>query len=204
MSNPSVVNIEHSGARLYLAPVGEANPDETSIALDAAWGGNWVRVGYTKAPWTQAYTSDEADILVEEEIGPVKRRRVGETLVWETTLAEIAAEYVRLAGSEQDSISTTAAAGGQKGYEETGIGGETILAEKKWGVEMMHVQSDGTEQPIRIFMHKGTATFNGNLEFSKKATEPAGIPVQIKALTDTTQSEGQKFVMFQRVTASAT
>ena len=69
---------------------------------------------------------------------------------------------------------------------------------------MMHIQSDGTQQPIRIFMHKGTATFNGNLEFSKKATEPAGIPVQIKGLTDTTQSAGQKFCIFQKVTASAT
>lgn len=203
MGDPVVVNIEHSGAWLYFAPVGESNPDETSVAFGAAWGGNWARVGFTKAPWTQAYTSDEVEIMVEEELGAVKRRRTSEALVWETTLAEITAEYMTLAGSDQDTVSETAAAGGQKAFESVGLGGALLMAEKKWGVEMLHVTAGGDNEPMRMFMHKGTAMFNGNLEFSKKATEAAGIPLQVKALTDTSQSAGQKLCIFQRVTAEA-
>jgi len=66
MAAPSVTNIVHTGAWLYNAPVGEANPDETTVAYGAAWGGNWVRVGYTKAPLTMAYESEEADVAVSQ------------------------------------------------------------------------------------------------------------------------------------------
>ncbi len=201
MSNPSVTNIVHSGAFLYKAPVGEANPDETDIAYGQAWGGNWARVGYTKAPLTQAYTSDETDIKVEEELGAVKRRRTGDALAWETVLAEFSGEYVRLAGSDQDALDTTGAGASQDAYEETALGGKALLAEYKWGVEMMHIDAAGLQQPIRMFMHRGTATFNGNLEFSQKSAEAVGIPVQIKALADTAQTAGQKFIVYQRVTA---
>lgn len=204
MGDPVVSNIEHSGARLYVAPVGESPPDETTVAYGGAWGGNWARVGFTKAPWTEAYTSEEFDITVEEHLAPVKRRRVSEMLVWETTLAEITAAYRQLAASNQDAVSTVAAGAGQDGYEETGLGDESLLTEKAWGVEMLHVESGGTLQPIRIFMWKGTAMINGNLQFSKKTAEYPGIPIQIKALADPTQSEGQRLCLFQRVTAEKT
>jgi hypothetical protein len=204
MSNPDVNNVEHSGATLWVAPAGEAIPDETSVAYGAAWGGNWVKVGYTKAPWTQAYSSEEAEIEVEEELGAVVRRRIKEELVWETVLAEITAEYVRLAGSEQDAVTTTVAGAAQKAYEYTSLGGDAVMAVKKWGVEMLHLTSGGDEEPIRIFMHRGTAKFNGNLEFSAKSSEAAGIPIQIRALTDTSQNAGEKMCLFQRVTSETT
>lgn len=203
MSTPVVANIEHSGARLWVAPVGEANPDETSVAYGGDWSGNWVRVGFTKAPWTEAYTSEEFDIEAEEHLAAIKRRRVREELVWETVLAEIAAEYRQLAASNQDAITEVGAGAGQDGYEETGFGDVSLLIEKKWGVEMLHVEAGGTLQPIRIFMHKGTAMTNGNLQFSRKTTEYPGIPIQIKALTLTTESEGQRLCLFQRITAQA-
>jgi hypothetical protein len=204
MSNPVVANVIKSEARLYVAPTGESNPDETSVAYGAAWGGNWVRVGYTKAPLTMAYTSEEYDIEVEEELGPVKRRRVREALVLETTLAELTAAYLQLAASNQDAVSETPAGGAQKAYEETGLGGEAILTEKKWGFEGLYITAGGDEEPIRLFVHIGTAMVNGNLEFSKKTTDYVGIPIQIKALADTSQSEGQKFCLFQRVTSETT
>jgi hypothetical protein len=204
MGTPSVTNIVHTGARLYNAPVGEANPDETSVAYDAAWGGNWVRVGYTKAPLTVAYTSEESDVNVEEELAPVKRFRVGENLTLETVLAEPTAAYLQLAAANQDTVSTTAAGVGQDGYEYTGLGGDPTMTEKKWGIEWRHIQADGVEQPARLFIHKATAMINGNLEFSQKADDYPGIPIQIKALTDTTQVAGQKLCRFERVTAQAT
>jgi len=204
MSNPVVANVIKSGAKLYEAPVGEAIPDETSVVYDAAWGGNWDRVGYTAAPLTMAYESEEADITVEEVLAPIKRRRVGEKLTMETVLAELTATYVQLAASDQDTVTTTAAGASQRGYEETGLGGEAVLTEKQWGFEGLYIDSSGNEFPIRLFVHKGTAKLNGNLEFSQKSTDAVGIPIQIQALADTTQSAGQELCLFQRVTAEAT
>lgn len=204
MANPVVTQIIHSGARLYNAPVGEANPDETTVAYGAAWGGNWARVGYTKAPLVLVYESEEADINVEEELAPVKRKRTRETLRLETILAELTATYLQLAASNQDTVTTVAAGAGQKGYEETSIGGDETLTEKKWGFEARAILSDGSEQPIRCFIHIATARINGNLEFSQKTDDYPGIPIQIQALADSSQSAGEKLMLFQRVTAAAT
>ena len=50
MATPVVANILKTGAVLWNVPTGETVPDETSVAVGAAWGGNWARVGYTKEP----------------------------------------------------------------------------------------------------------------------------------------------------------
>jgi len=204
MAIPVVANVIKSGARLYVAPVAEANPDETTVAYGAAWGGNWVRVGFTKALLAMAYGSEEFDIEVEEELGSIKRRRVREKLTLETVLGELTAAYLQLSASNQDTVTETPAAAAQKAYEETGLGGEPILTEKKWGFEGLFITAGGDEEPIRLFVHKGTAMMNGNLEFSQKNTDYTGIPIQIKALADTTQNAGQKFCKFQRVTSETT
>jgi len=184
--------------------VGETIPDETSVALGAAWGGNWERVGYTDAPLTLIYESEEADIAVEEHLAPVKRRRISENLTAETVLAELTAEYLQLGAGDQDAVSTTAAGASQKGYEETGLGDEPIISEKSWGFECRHIDASGNEHPLRVFIHIGTGTLNGELTFSQKAEDKAGIPIQVKALVDPTQSVGQRLCLFQRVTAPAT
>jgi hypothetical protein len=187
-----------------VAPSGEAKPDETTVAYGGDWSGNWERVGYTKEPLVMAYESEEFDVEVEEELAPIKRRRVKETMTLETVLAELTAEYLQLAASNQDTVSETAAGGAQKAYEETGLGGEAILTEKAWGFEGLYITSGGNDEPIRVFVHKGTAMVNGELEFSQKSTDYPGIPIQIKALCDTTQAAGQKLALFQRVTSETT
>ncbi len=204
MGTPAVANIIKSGAVLYYAPVAEAKPDETTVVYGAAWGGNWTRVGYTKEALTLAYESEEAEIEVEEELASVKRTRIKESVTLETVLAELTAGYLQLAASEQDTVSTTAAAAAQKGYEEAGLGGVATLTERAWGFEGLFINASGDEEPIRIFVHKGTAMLNGALEFSQKSDDYVGVPIQIKALADTTQTAGEKLVLFQRVTAEAT
>lgn len=204
MGNPTVADVIKTGAVLYNAPVGEANPDETSVGYGDAWGGNWERTGYSKAPFTLAYESEETDVTVEEVLAAIKRFRIGEGLTAETVLAEMTGEYIQLAASNQDAVSETGAGASQDAYEETGLGGEVVLTERKWGVEGMYVDADGNKQPIRIFIHKATATLNGNLEFSKKGDDYPGIPIQIKALADTSQSAGQELMIWQRVTGEKT
>jgi hypothetical protein len=204
MSTPVVENVMKTGAVMWYAPVGEAKPDETSVAFGAAWGGNWERVGFTKSPLALAYADEQFDMTVEEHLGPINRVRVAETLALETTLAELAAEYLQLAAGDQDSVTTTAAGAGQAGFEETGLGDEVQIQQYAWGFEGEYINSAGVSFPMRFFVHKGTGKLNGNIEFSKKSTDYAGIPLQIQALVDTTQSAGQRLALFQRVTAAAT
>lgn len=200
MSDPVVGNIEHSGAVLWVSAVGVAIPNKTSIDFGDAWGASWTRVGFTKAPWTEAYTSEEYDIEAEEHLGVLKRRRIREGLVWETVLAEITADYRQLAASNQDAVTPVVRDATHDASESTGFGDVPILVEKQWGVEMLHIESGGNQQPIRIIMWKGTAMTNGNLQFSKKTTEYPGIPIQIKGLMDVSQAEGERLCLFQRIT----
>jgi len=204
MATPVVANVLKTGAVLWVAPSGESKPDETSVVFGASWGGNWARVGYTAAPLTMAYESTEDDGEVEEELAPIKRWRTGENLTLETQLAELTAAYLQLAAANQTAVTSTAAGAGQKAYEETGLGGIEALTEKAWGFEGRYITSGGVDEPVRVFIHKGTAMVNGPLQFSRKTGEKVSIPIQIKALADTTQNAGFKLCTFQRVTAEAT
>lgn len=203
MATPTVANIIKSGAVLWYAPVGEAVPDESTVEYGADWGGNWARVGYTKEALTVAYESEEAELSVEEELAPVARRRISEALTVETVLAELTATYLALATGDQDAVTETAAGASQKAYEETGLGGVSDIQAYAWGIEGRFIDSSDNDQPIRMFIHKGTAILNGELEFSQKSDDYVGIPIQIKALADPSQSAGQKLALFQRVTAPA-
>lgn len=202
MGTPTVTNIITGGAWLYYAPVGEALPDETSVDLGDAWGGNWARVGFTKAPLTAAYEVEEMDVEVEEFIGPLKRIKTKEGFMLETTLAELTSEYLALIFSS--TASTTAAGASQRGFDEVSVGGEVFTDEYVWGAEGAYIDAAGTKFPVRLFIWKATAVMNGSLTFSKRNGEYPGIPIQIKALVDPSQAEGENLFKFQRVTAEAT
>jgi hypothetical protein len=55
---------------------------------------------------------------------------------------------------------------------------------------------------VRVFFYKATAELNGKLEFSKK--NAMGIPLQIKALADTTKVVGKQLILIQKVTGKTT
>jgi hypothetical protein len=141
-------------------------------------------VGYTKEPLAFTYEDERVDITVEEVLAPVLQRRISEGVAFETVLAELTADYLKLAAGGQGTVSTTAAGAGQKGYEQITFGDEVII------------------EPIRIFVYKGVAMLNGALEFSKKSDDYIGVPLQVKALADTDNSN--RLWTFQRVTAPAT
>lgn len=203
MSNPVVAQLIKSGAVLYQGPVGETPPAITTVAYGTAWGGNWIRLGYTKSPLTVAYESTEVDLEVEEVLAALNRLRIGEKMTLETTLAELTAEYIQAAASEALGITTVAAGAGTMGYEQTGLGGEVDLAQHAWGIEGRYVDSSNNVLPIRMIVWKGTGRLNGNLEFSWKTADYTGIPIQIQALADTTQSVGAQLCRIQRATAPA-
>jgi hypothetical protein len=187
------------GARVFYAPVGEAAPADDT-AYGAAWGGNWVEVGFTASPLVWAHSFEERDARVQQRLGPVKRARTSEDVVLETTLAQITSDNLQLALG--GSVTTTPAGAVQVGKDELETGGEALLDERAWGFEGLYVDDSGDEFPVRLFVWKATSTINGNLEFAKE-TE-AGIPLQVKALVDTGKVVGKDLVKFQRVTEAAT
>lgn len=198
MGNPTKANILFGKAVCYYAPEGEAPPAD-SVGEGVAWGGNWVRVGYTKTMLSALYEFDEGLLDVQEELTELDRFRIAEHLTLEVTLAELTSTYLGLGTS--GTVTTTAPGSGQVGKDELTLGGEVEIDRYAWGFEGTYRNSSGTKFPVRVFVYIGQAKMNGALEFSK-ASYP-GIPLQIKALPDTTKSVGNKLWKFQRVTAAA-
>jgi hypothetical protein len=200
MANPVITNLIKTGAIIYYAPEGEAEPDETSIDAGVAWGGNWARVGYTKAPLASLYEFEEFDIEVEELLGPVKRRKTKENITLETVLAELEADYWSLVAD--GTVVDTAAGGSQKAFESLEIGDVAIRTVRHWGFEGQYVDSAGATQPIRVFLPRATSNINGAMEFSKRTDDYSGIPIQIKGLVNTTNNN--EMFKWQRVTGATT
>lgn len=196
----AVTDILVTPATIYYAPVGEALPDETSVGYGDAWGGNWTNLGYTLEPVSLSYETTTFELEVEQITLPVRRVRTGETVMIETTLAEMTATNLALV---VDGSSTTTAAGvGQVGWDEILAGGSVDLSEYAFGFEGFRVTSANVRLPVRVFFYKGNAVLNGQLTFAKGAG--AGIPIQIKALPDTTQAAGEQILVIHNVTAVAT
>lgn len=192
-----------SKAVLWIAPEGEALPDETDIDAGEDWGGEWVKVGFTKEPLSFLYEFEEAELAVEQYLGPLDRRRTEEHGTFETVLSETTALNLAYAAGDDGTLVTEEAAGAaQKGYEELEIGNEPRL--EKWvaGFEGYFYDDDDNEQPVRVFFTRGTININGELSFSQKDDDYTGIPVQIKALAD--PDNNGKLFKWQRVTADAT
>lgn len=193
----AVADIFLGPVKIWRAPTGEAKPDETTIAFGEAWGGNWAVLGYTKTPTSMNYETEEFDVMIQESLAPVKRRKTQENLTIEATLAELTAANLEVAVG--GTVVTTAAGAGQRGYTELEVGDQPVLEEYAWGLEGEYVDAAGASFPVRFFVHKGTAKLGGALEFGKE--DYPGLTIQVKALTDLTQTAGERLFVMQKVTA---
>ncbi|HMR01770.1 MAG TPA: hypothetical protein PKA43_00200 [Candidatus Competibacter phosphatis] len=196
----AVTDILITPAKIYRAPVGEALPDETSVAYDGAWGGNWTDLGYTLQPITMAHSRALFELFVEQINGAVKRRVNDEKAIFETVLAE--ATPTNLSYAVGGTVTTTPAGASQKAFQDLDVGGEWIIGEAAFGLEGLYENATGVQFPLRIFIYKATCVMNGQLQFAKAAG--AGIPIQISAINDTAKDRGKQLFKFQRVTAAAT
>lgn len=187
-----------TGAKLYYSNAGTTLPAVT-VAVDGAWPVGWTYVGYTLEPVKLTYNFEVLEIMVQQTLNPIARTRTTEELMFETVLAEHFAANIALALA--GSSSTTAAASGVPGFEDFYVGGDYNLPVRQWGIEGSYVSAAGNRHPIRIFIWRATAAEGGELTYDRE--NPAGIPLQIKALADTTKTLGQHLMRVQRVTAPA-
>lgn len=193
MGAPNVTNILKSNAVLWCAPAGETLPDETTIEYGDDWGGNWVRVGYTKEPLTLGVEDERTKFQMEEEISGLDERRIGFYVAIETVLGEITAEY--MSWLTEGTASTTGAGAGQAAYEELDFGEEAVITKRVWGFEGLYIDEDAVSEPVRFFMIRGTAKLNGNLEWSQRSDEVTGIGLRVEALG----SPGNSPIKYQKV-----
>lgn len=200
MADPVVTNIIKSGAIVWKAPEGETPPDPDVIAAGAAWGGNWERIGFTKAPLAFAFEDERSEIDVEEYLANVDEYRISERPMIETELAELTADYLQLVFS--GTVVDVAEGASNVGTESLEVGNTAVLDKFAWGFEGIRYDEDDGALPIRFFMYRGVAKLNGNLEFSKREDQYTGIPLQVKGQASVANN-GKSFKI-ERVTAAAT
>ena len=189
--------------KLYRAPVATANPDESTVAYGAAWGGSWVEMGDFPEGSPITVTLDETVYKVYSEQSTVAQavtRTRREALVKGSLLELSVANWaIALQGTAE---TTAAAGGGQKGYSEIPFGAQTDVTLYKWGIEALRVDSANANQPIRWFFHKGFFRMTGDVQYAK--TKESVLPFEISIIGDSTQTANEELGILQIVESAAT
>lgn len=189
--------------RLYRAPLGESNPDESTKEFGDAWGGNWVDMGdiIEGSPVVLSINETFSEVYTEQSTAPKNASRTRRETIVKCTLAEhsVANMATVLQG---DADTTPAGGGGQKGYSEIAFGTQSDVNFYKWGIEAFRKDANDGKQPVRWFLHKGYIRLAGDVNYAKQ--NPTGIPIEIKILGDGSQSAGEEMGILQIVTAQAT
>jgi len=199
MGDPVVTNILKSGAIAWIAPEATAFPDETTIAAGVSWGASWTRLGFTKEPLKLAYEDEQHDIEVEEFLGAVGRKKIGEKATMETVLSELIADYLKY--GTDGAVTTTAAGAAQKAFAELLIGNDSEKTVYTIGFEAVRYNSTSVALPQRIGFYRCTLRLNGELKFSRRDDDHTGVPLQAEALANTTSG---RMIWSNFVTAPAT
>lgn len=189
--------------RLYIAPVGEPNPDETTVVWAAAWGGNWTDLGdFPEGNPIRVVTEEDIHKSYGEQSTGVKRqvRTRREPMITGALHEHTIANWAYLLDATADAA--VAAGASQKGYQELPFGVNTDVSEYKFGVEAMRLDSSNNRQPVRWFFHKGSIRLAASVAYAK--TEDTFMGFEITILEDDTQTSGEELGILQIVTAAAT
>lgn len=189
--------------KLYRAPLAAANPDESTVAFGAAWGGDWVDMAdlLEGSPVALSIAEEFTKVYTERSTAPKNAVRTRREVMVKGTFAEhsVANMGILLQGT---TTTTAAAGGGQKGYSEIDFGTESEVDFYKWGIEAFRKDAADNIQPVRWFLHKGYIRLMGDINYAKQ--NPTGIPFEITILGDGSQSVGEELGVLQIVTAAAT
>lgn len=195
----TATNIMVSPALVYISATGTALPDETTVAAGASWGAGWTDLGYTLTPVALGVDVETFELEVEQTPNPVAMLQTKQNASFEVTLAELTAANLKYALSSRSTITTTAAAANQHGFDSLKVGGDTQIPYFQVGFEGVQLDASGNKLVKRLFIYKAVLTMGGKLEFSKKA--PAGIPLRVTAVADTGKTAGEQLFEIQFVTA---
>lgn len=184
--------------QVYYSAYGTTVPAET-VAVGGSWPVGWTALGATKGPLKLIYTFEKLNYIIEEALGPVKRRKISEDLRLEVVLAELSGTTLNLAWDGE--LSQTAQGSGVVGRDDFYMGDYAVLTERQWGFEGNYIDEDGSAHPHRLFLWKGTAEAGGTLEFMKK--DYTGLTLAIGGLIDLTKAAKRRYFQWQKVTEEA-
>lgn len=190
-----------TGSKVWYGPVGEAFPDETSIAWNAAWGGNWVYAGPLAVPLTLSYSETRTDAEQQDALSSVKDWRTDERHMLRSELREVTGTGLALLMGATNT--DTAAGGSQKAYSRIVGGGEAIVTQYAVGFEGWRPDSDGTRQPIRLLYYKSSFMFDRGFTKSKDGA-PLSLPFMVKTFSDPSKAIGQQLFEWHIVTGPTT
>lgn len=93
MAEPDPTRLLIGPGLIYVAPLGSTEPTDTTTALDAAW----IPLGYTEAGTEMRAQVTTSDVLVAEELDPVKIATTGRASSVVFAMAEITAAHLKVA-----------------------------------------------------------------------------------------------------------
>ena len=187
-----VTDIISSVATLYYSALATALPADT-LAVGGAWPSGWLPVGYTKEPIKANYEYDVLDVMIQESLAPVRRRKTKENLTIETVLAELSPTLMNL---QMEGVVSTQASG--PGKEEITVGQTPVLTERQWGFEINYIDEDGANFPFRWFIWKATGSAGGEFEHGRE--DYIGTPLTLAAVADMTKAAGARLAKVQKIT----
>lgn len=178
----AVSDVIVSPAYIWYAPVGEALPNANTIGAGTAWGGNWKNLGYTLEPVTVGLEQQSFELYVQQSIAPLRTLRTQIDLMFESVLAELTGQNLQLA--TDGTLVTQVASPTNAAMDTITVKGDkTDVSLYAWGIEGIRVTDLNARVPIRMFIPRGSAILNGQMQFAKD--QGVGIPIQIKSLVDT-------------------
>ena len=185
--------------KLYYAPLATANPDETTVAFDAAWT-SWTALGDTLEPVRFNLNEERVDVMTQQSQGILKRYRTVRKPTVRTVLAEHVGATLAMIWGGTNVI--TAAGAAQKAFNELKVGNEPIVSTYKFGLEVLYVASAGSKQAVRYFWNIGDIAPDGDTTYDK--AKEAGIPILINVFEDTGAAAGEEFMTMQVITSPVT
>ena len=204
----SVYDLLLTGARVYVAPVGEALPDGNTIGVGTAWGGNWTDLGTISQALNLVIEEERHDFKDQRYMQAVGQARKSMVHKFASALGEVnAANVAYVQGYDPaDVVTTTAAGASQIGHELVTFGSGSACARKvkEWaiGIEGVACTSAGDPSFLRVYLTKATFMPNGDQVFDAEG-ENVMLPFMATGLVDTAQPGGIPY-RWERMTAVAT
>ena len=131
--------------QLYFAPLATADPNDTTVAFGAAWGGAWVNLGefIEGQPVVLAMPETFTEVYTEQSVSPKNAVRNRREIMVKVTLAEHSPANMTLVldGTKTD----TPAGAAQKAVSDIAFGVSPEVKFFKWGIEARRKDSAGTD-----------------------------------------------------------
>jgi hypothetical protein len=189
-----------TAANVLYAPMATALPDETTVAYNTltGWAAAWVHLGYTATPAQITYSYDVTELFVEQSTAPILQRKNNERVTIDIELSQFSGTNLALlfAGTN----TATAAGASQKAFSQVVSGGDPVLDEYMFALEGVRPDAAGIDQPVRVFIHRGTIRASGAIQFAKAGGTT--LPAQITGLLKSSLAVGSQLMEIHIVTSA--